>query len=534
MNKPLSRVFGLETEYALAARYFDITDSPRAVNPDLFFNFFPRSHLHNRYSQNVFTENGARIYLDTGFHPEYATPECQGVTTLVLYDKVGERMMERAEILLNRCWQDRSFLAWLLSAPEVISSPHSGPNQFEWKNYPIKIYRNNVSMNTIPDTGEPISWGCHENYLASPIILERLMWLVPHLITRQIYGGAGWLMRGTDSVARFLLAQRPLVISALLGGSSTTHPRPIIHTRDEPHAAPGTWKRLHLILGDANISPWATWLKMGATGLIIGVLEDPDFASGVDFGVSPGEVSVLKAICNDPTCTNTFGFSGRKHTAISVQRFYLDLVRRYYREERSPLSEESARVLQLWQAVLDCIERGDVEALAPYLDNFAKLHLFESGMLGSGALPARASKGFSFQDKVMPDKLFYYLKAIDLSYHRVLREKSVYAAFQRTDACRQLSRRLEGVLPWIAGPLFGDADIERAWFSPPPGRPRWRQRVMRLAEELQELESVTSILVDWSNVQVAKANLANETFKNLDPYSEMTDEVLEAVKRLKN
>src|SRR5215471_12589327 len=224
------RIFGLENEYGLTC----MLNGQCRLSPDNIARYLFERVIPSARNANVFLENGARLYLDTGFHPEYATPECDDVAELVSHDKAGERLVEdlrhQAETRLHE---------------DGISGD-------------ILLFKNNTDS-----AGN--SYGCHENYLVSrdvpfPRLAEAL---IPFFVTRQIFAGAGKvlpMLRGFH----YCLSQRAQHICQEIS-SSTTSARSIINTRDEPHADAERYRRLHIIVGDSNMSEVTTYLKFGTT-----------------------------------------------------------------------------------------------------------------------------------------------------------------------------------------------------------------------------------------------------------------------------
>ncbi len=193
--------------------------------------------------RNVFLENGARLYLDVGSHPEYATPECDSIHDLVVHDKAGERILE----------------GFVQSAEQRLREEGIRGEVF--------LFKNNTDS-----AGN--SYGCHENYLVEREgdFSKFTDVLIPFLVTRQVYAGAGKVLQ-TARGAMYCVAQRAEHIWEGVS-SATTRSRPIINTRDEPHADAERFRRLHVIVGDSNMSEYATYLKVGATSIILRMLEE--------------------------------------------------------------------------------------------------------------------------------------------------------------------------------------------------------------------------------------------------------------------
>ena len=322
---------------------------------------------------NVILPNGARYYVDHA-HPEYSTPECLSPRSLVIHDKAGERILERSLAVV---------------AAEIPSSPA------------LAIYKNNSD-------GKGNSYGTHENYLmdrATPfgdIVRD----LTPFFVSRQIFTGAGklgleaqWDERGKHV---FQLTQRADFFETEVG-LETTLKRPIINTRDEPHADPERYRRLHVIVGDANLCEVATFLKLGTTSIVLKMIEDgflPDFSL-----VNP--VAAIHDVSRDVSLSTQVSLvDGRKMTALQLQWEYLELARKYVdREDDTP---ENREVVERWETVLRGLE-NDPRTLSAQLDWVAKLRLLEG---------YRERDGLAWSDAK--------LRAIDLQYHDVRRDRGLY------------------------------------------------------------------------------------------------------------
>src|ERR671931_871160 len=246
---------------------------------------------------NVILPNGARYYVDHA-HPEYSTPECLTPRELVIHDKAGERILER-------------------SLAEVATQMPDSPR--------LLIYKNNSD-------GKGNSYGTHENYLVDrqTPFADIVRDLTPFFVTRQIFTGAGKLGREAqwDDRGRhvFQLTQRADFFETEVG-LETTLKRPIINTRDEPHADPQKYRRLHVIVGDANLCEVATFLKVGATALVLAMVED-DFIDK-DYSIA-SPVPSMRAVSHDPTCRATVELvDGGTISAVDLQWEFLRLAQKY-------------------------------------------------------------------------------------------------------------------------------------------------------------------------------------------------------------
>src|SRR5437016_11039421 len=257
------RIFGLENEYGVTCTF----RGQRRLSPDEVARYLFRRVVHWGRSSNVFLENGARLYLDVGSHPEYATPECDAIKELVAHDKAGERILEG-----------------LLAAAEMRLHEEGISGE-------VYLFKNNTDS-----AGN--SYGCHENYLVARHgeFARMADVLIPFFVTRQIWCGAGKVLHGPRG-AQFCIAQRAEHIWEGVS-SATTRSRPIINTRDEPHADAERYRRLHVIVGDSNMSEVATYLKIGTTALVLDMIEDGFFDR--DYSLQ-SPVQAIRDISHDPT-----------------------------------------------------------------------------------------------------------------------------------------------------------------------------------------------------------------------------------------
>src|SRR4029077_9629386 len=248
------RIFGLENEYGLTCTL----NGQRRLSPDNVARYLFEKVIPGARNANVFLENGARLYLDTGFHPEYATPECDDIVDLVIHDKAGERIV--GDLLDQAVKRLREH--WLPQAETRLRETGSSGH--------ILLFKNTTAA-----AGN--SYGCHENYLVSrDVSFQRLAEaLIPFFVTRQIYAGAGKVLQPPRGF-HYCLTQRAQHICQEISGA-TTSSRSIINTRDEPHADAEKYRRLHVIVGDSNMSEVATYLKVGTTALILDMIEDGHF-----------------------------------------------------------------------------------------------------------------------------------------------------------------------------------------------------------------------------------------------------------------
>lgn len=290
---------------------------------------------------NVILSNGARLYVDHA-HPEYSSPEVLSPRQAVLYDRAGQLIMSRAGRLAA-------------AIPGVGS---------------VQLYKNNTD-------NKGASYGTHENYLMDrrTPFADIVRHLTPFFVSRQVFTGAGRVGIGQDGKAQGYQISSRADFFEVEVGLETTLKRPIINTRDEPHADPELYRRLHVIIGDANMSETATYLKLGTTSLVLAMLE----AGFLDVDLMPNApVQALHSISHDPTLKTAVALrDGRSLTALQIQREYVDLASKFVDSEYgSDVDEETADVLCRWQRVVDLLD-SDPMTLAAEIDWLAKLRLLE-------------------------------------------------------------------------------------------------------------------------------------------------------------
>jgi proteasome accessory factor A len=290
---------------------------------------------------NVILTNGARLYVDHA-HPEYSTPEVTTPLDVVRWDKAGEQVM--------------------LDASRRAGQLPGGS--------PIVLYKNNTD-------NKGASYGAHENYLMrrSTPFGDIVRHLTPFFVSRQVVAGAGRVGIGQDGREHgFQITQRADFFEVEVG-LETTLKRPIINTRDEPHADPEKYRRLHVIVGDANLAEVSTYLKVGTTALVLAMIEDRFITTDLTID---GPVAALRAVSHDPTLRQTVTLTdGRQLTAVQLQLEYLDLAKKYVEDRLGADADpQTVDVLHRWESVLDRLER-DPMLCAGELDWVAKLRLLE-------------------------------------------------------------------------------------------------------------------------------------------------------------
>jgi proteasome accessory factor A len=439
------RIYGLENEYGVTCTL----RGQRRLSPDEVARYLFRRVVSWGRSSNVFLANGARLYLDVGSHPEYATPECDSVHDLVVHDKAGERILE----------------GLLASAEQRLAE--------EGIRGDIYLFKNNTDS-----AGN--SYGCHENYLTSrrDDFAHYADVLIPFLVTRQIYAGAGKVLQ-TARGAMFCISQRAEHIWEGVS-SATTRSRPIINTRDEPHADAERYRRLHVIVGDSNMSEHATFLKVGATAILLRMLEEPNVVLRDMTLENP--IRAIREISHDITCTRKVRLAnGREASALEIQSEYLDRALRY--AERRDLSPLEKQALVMWEHALTQIER-DPLGLDREADWVVKYKLVEA---------YREKHGLALNHP--------RVSLLDLQYHDVNRERGLFYKLQR----RGLVER-----------VCDDEEIDEAVDTPPQTtRARLRGEFIRRAKDRKR-----DYTVDWVhlklNDQAQRTVLCKDPFRSHD------------------
>jgi proteasome accessory factor A len=421
------RIFGLENEYGVTCTL----RGQRRLSPDEVARYLFRRVVSWGRSSNVFLPNGARLYLDVGSHPEYATPECDSIYDLVVHDKAGERILEG---LLN-------------SAEQRLRE--------EGIRGIIYLFKNNTDS-----AGN--SYGCHENYLTSrrDDFSRYAEVLIPFLVSRQIYAGAGKVLQ-TARGAMYCISQRAEHIWEGVS-SATTRSRPIINTRDEPHADAERFRRLHVIVGDSNMSEYATFLKVGATSILLRMLEDPGVVLR-DMSLE-NPIRAIREISHDVSCRRRVRLAnGREASALDIQTEYFERAQRY--ADSRGVSELEMRALSMWEHCLKGLE-SDPLTLDRECDWVIKHKLIEA---------YRAREGMPLTHP--------RIALMDLQYHDVNRARGLYYRMQD----RGLVDR-----------ICDEDDIETALEVPPQTtRAKLRGEFIRRAQERRR-----DFTVDWVHLKL--------------------------------
>ena len=439
------RIFGIENEYGVTCTL----RGQRRLSPDEVARYLFRRVVSWGRSSNVFLANGARLYLDVGSHPEYATPECDSVRELVVHDKAGERILEQL----------------LTSAEQRLGD--------EGVHGDVYLFKNNTDS-----AGN--SYGCHENYCTSrrDDFSSYSEVLIPFLVSRQIYAGAGKVLQ-TARGARYCLSQRAEHIWEGVS-SATTRSRPIINTRDEPHADAERYRRLHVIVGDSNMSEYTNFLKVGACSLMLRMLEEPQVVLRDMTLENP--IRAIREISHDMTCTRRVRLAnGREVSALDIQSEYLNRALRF--AEHHDLTDEEQLALDMWEYTLSHLE-DDPLKLDRELDWVIKYKLIEA---------YRERHDLTLSDA--------RVALVDLQYHDVNRERGLFYRMQR-----------KGMVDRIVT----DEEISHAVEHPPQTtRARLRGEFIKRAKERKR-----DYTVDWVhlklNDQAQRTVLCKDPFKAED------------------
>ena len=439
------RIFGLENEYGITATL----RGQRRLSPDEVARYLFRKVVSWGRSSNVFLANGARLYLDVGSHPEYATPECDSLLDLVTHDKAGERILEQ-----------------LVASAE---------QRLREEGVRCSVY---VLKNNTDSAGN--SYGCHENYLTSrrDDFGHYAEVLIPFLVSRQIYVGAGKVLQ-TARGAQFCISQRAEHIWEGVS-SATTRSRPIINTRDEPLSDAEKYRRLHVIVGDSNMSEYTTFLKFGAAGVLLRMLEDPSVVLRDMTLENP--IRAIREISHDLTCTRKVRLAnGREVSALDIQSEYLQRALRYAGKKGLPPLEQ--RALEMWEHCVTTLET-DPFKLDREIDWVIKHRLIEAYREKHG-LPLSHPR----------------VALVDLQYHDINRARGLFYKLQGKDMVERMCT---------------DDAIDEAVETPPQTtRARLRGEFIRKAKERKR-----DYTVDWVhlklNDQAQHTVLCKDPFKSRD------------------
>ncbi|MEU9063771.1 Pup--protein ligase [Streptomyces sp. NPDC048430] len=440
------RIFGLENEYGVTCTF----RGQRRLSPDEVARYLFRRVVSWGRSSNVFLRNGARLYLDVGSHPEYATPECDNVTELVTHDKAGERILEGLLVDAERRLHEEGIAG------------------------DVYLFKNNTDS-----AGN--SYGCHENYLvARHGEFSRLAdILIPFLVTRQLICGAGKVLQ-TPRGAVYCVSQRAEHIWEGVS-SATTRSRPIINTRDEPHADAERYRRLHVIVGDSNMSETTMLLKVGATDLVLRMIEAGTVMRDLTL---ENPIRAIREVSHDTTGQRKVRLaSGREASAIEVQREYYEKAVDFV-ERRGIRTGTVDQVLELWGRTLDAIEAEDLDRIGTEIDWVMKYKLIER---------YRAKHNMTMSNPRVAQ--------IDLAYHDIHRRRGLYYLLERKGQAARICNDMK---------IFEGKSV-----PPQTTRARLRGDFIRRAQEQRR-----DFTVDWVhlklNDQAQRTVLCKDPFRSVD------------------
>jgi len=439
------RIFGIETEFGVTCTFH----GQRRLSPDEVARYLFRRVVSWGRSSNVFLRNGSRLYLDVGSHPEYATAECDDLVQLVTHDKAGERILEDL----------------LVDAERRLADEGIGGDIF--------LFKNNTDS-----AGN--SYGCHENFCVGRAgEFSRIAdVLLPFLVTRQLICGAGKVLQ-TPRGAVYCLSQRAEHIWEGVS-SATTRSRPIIITRDEPHADAERYRRLHVIVGDSNMCEVSTLLKVGTANLVLEMVE-----TGVHFRdfTLDNPIRAIREISHDLSGRRTVRLAGgREASALDIQReYYARAVEHVSRRGSDPITD---RVLELWGRTLDAVTDGDLSKIDREIDWAIKLKLIER-----------------YQRKHDMELSNPRVAQIDLAYHDIRRGRGLFDLLQRKS---------------LVDRVTDDGEIEAAKDTPPQTtRAKLRGDFIAAAQSAGR-----DFTVDWVhlklNDQAQRTVLCKDPFRSVD------------------
>ena len=436
------RIMGVETEFGVAAY-----DGARQVlTPEEIARYLFRPVVAQYRSSNVYVDNAARVYLDVGSHPEYATAECDSLSQLLAHDKAGEWI----------------FADLAKQADEALANDGLGGTTY--------LFKNNVDS-------KGNSYGAHENYLVSRELALKSFGqqLLPFLITRQLICGAGKIAGD-----KFVISQRADQVWEGVS-SATTRTRPIINTRDEPHGDSHRFRRMHVIVGDSNMSEPTFALKVGSMLLVIEMLEAGFDLPDMELA---DPIAHIRDIAADPTGTTALELAaGGTITALEVQRATLDAAKRWLtqRPDEGTPNAEMQRVVDLWQRTLDAIDTQDFSQVDTEIDWVIKRKLLEQ---------FRAKLGCGWGHPK--------LAQIDLTYHDIDRRRGLFYLLER----KGLAKR------WIT-----DDDIAHAVDH----APETTRAAIRGTFLVAVREAGAAHNVDWVHLKVNRPE--PRTVELLDPFA---------------
>jgi len=406
------RIFGIETEYGVTCTF----KGQRRLSPDEVARYLFRRVVSWGRSSNVFLKNGSRLYLDVGSHPEYATAECDDISELVAHDRAGERILEGLS----------------LEAEDRLEQ--------EGINGEVYLFKNNTDS-----AGN--SYGCHENYLLDrgTDFAQLASVFIPFLISRQVIVGAGKVVQ-TPRGASYAMSQRADHIWEGVS-SATTRSRPIINTRDEPHADADLYRRLHVIVGDSNMSETTTMLKVMSAHLVLRMIEE-----GVvlrDMTLS-NPIRAIREISHDTTGTRTVKLAnGRELSALQIQSEYFEKVSEFV-SRREINDSITRRTMDLWERTLKAVEAQSFALIDKEIDWVIKWKIIER-----------------YMKKNNLDLSSPRIAQLDLAYHDINRKRGLFYLLERNNEIESIVSeqeidRAESVPPQTTRAKLRGDFIERA------------------------------------------------------------------------
>jgi proteasome accessory factor A len=444
------RIFGIETEYGVTCTF----RGQRRLSPDEVARYLFRRVVSWGRSSNVFLRNGSRLYLDVGSHPEYATAECDSVTQLISHDRAGERILE------GLC----------------VDAEHR--LREEGINGDIYLFKNNTDS-----AGN--SYGCHENFLVErsvdfPALAEGF---IPFLISRQVIAGAGKVLQ-TPRGSLYSLSQRADHIWEGIS-SATTRSRPIINTRDEPHADADLYRRLHVIVGDSNMSETTTMLKVASADLVLRMLESGTVMRDMSL---ENPIRAIREISHDMTGQQKVRLAnGRELSALEMQSEYFDKVSSFVDRRDLRQIPVVARTMELWERTIKAVGAQDISLIDREIDWAIKLRMIDRYM-SKHSIPLSSAK----------------VAQLDLAYHDINRSRGLYYLLERRGMVDRVVR---------------DVDVFEAKVTPPQTtRAKLRGDFVRRAQERRR-----DFTVDWVHLKLN--DQAQRTVLCKDPFTSVDERV---------
>lgn len=373
------RIFGIETEYGVTCTF----KGQRRLSPDEVARYLFRRVVSWGRSSNVFLANGARLYLDVGSHPEYATAECDDFMELLAQDRAGERILEGLSIEAEE---------------RLVQEGIFGD---------VYLFKNNTDS-----AGN--SYGCHENFLIERAtdFASLAQTFIPFLISRQILVGAGKVVQ-TPRGSTYAVSQRADHIWEGVS-SATTRSRPIINTRDEPHADADLYRRLHVIVGDSNMSDSTNLLKVVSAHLVLSMIESGAVMRDLTLA---NPIRAIREISHDTTGSRTVKLAnGREISAIQMQSEYFQKVSDFV-AQRGIVDPITQQVMELWERSIKAVGSGDLHLIDREIDWVIKLRLIERYM---------RKNNMTLEDA--------RIAQLDLAYHDIRRDRGLFYLLARGGA----------------------------------------------------------------------------------------------------